>query len=103
MVILFFPSSLLVIVFESCWQIVIAFTYKRGGKLVSCKYRDVKKKFWQVEFCNFIDGLKGTYTVYIISSFFVFWSKSHPSRTLLISCIELCKFCLHNNIFYSTF
>ncbi|XP_030549191.1 twinkle homolog protein, chloroplastic/mitochondrial [Rhodamnia argentea] len=28
-------------------QIVIAFTYRREGKLVSCKYRDVKKKFWQ--------------------------------------------------------
>ncbi|KAA8514790.1 hypothetical protein F0562_017969 [Nyssa sinensis] len=28
-------------------QIVIAFTYRRNGALVSCKYRDVAKKFWQ--------------------------------------------------------
>lgn len=31
-----------------CWQIAIAFTYRRNGKLISCKYRDVNKKFWQV-------------------------------------------------------
>lgn len=28
-------------------QIVIAFTYRRNGALVSCKYRDVAKRFWQ--------------------------------------------------------
>ncbi|KAK9267244.1 hypothetical protein L1049_009666 [Liquidambar formosana] len=28
-------------------QIVIAFTYRRNGVLVSCKYRDITKKFWQ--------------------------------------------------------
>ncbi|KAL0352746.1 UNVERIFIED_CONTAM: Twinkleprotein, chloroplastic/mitochondrial [Sesamum angustifolium] len=28
-------------------QIVIAFTYRRNGELVSCKYRDITKKFWQ--------------------------------------------------------
>ncbi|XP_048490487.1 twinkle homolog protein, chloroplastic/mitochondrial isoform X3 [Beta vulgaris subsp. vulgaris] len=28
-------------------QIVIAFTYRRNGVLISCKYRDVTKKFWQ--------------------------------------------------------
>ncbi|GMH26054.1 hypothetical protein Nepgr_027897 [Nepenthes gracilis] len=28
-------------------QIVIAFAYRRNGVLVSCKYRDVNKKFWQ--------------------------------------------------------
>ncbi|KAJ9558031.1 hypothetical protein OSB04_012645 [Centaurea solstitialis] len=28
-------------------QIVIAFTYRRKGELVSCKYRDLEKKFWQ--------------------------------------------------------
>lgn len=30
-------------------QIVIAFTYKRSGKLVSCKYRNIEKKFLQVD------------------------------------------------------
>ncbi|XP_057537802.1 twinkle homolog protein, chloroplastic/mitochondrial-like isoform X1 [Amaranthus tricolor] len=29
------------------YQMVIAFTYWRSGVLVNCKYRDVKKKFWQ--------------------------------------------------------
>nr|XP_010911534.2 twinkle homolog protein, chloroplastic/mitochondrial [Elaeis guineensis] len=29
-------------------QIVIAFTYRRNGTLVGCKYRAVSKKFWQV-------------------------------------------------------
>ncbi|XP_052116080.1 twinkle homolog protein, chloroplastic/mitochondrial [Arachis duranensis] len=28
-------------------QIVIAFTYHRNGALVSCKYRDINKNFWQ--------------------------------------------------------
>ncbi|KAL3616807.1 hypothetical protein CASFOL_039201 [Castilleja foliolosa] len=28
-------------------QIAIAFTYRRKGDLVSCKYRDITKKFWQ--------------------------------------------------------
>ncbi|KAK3016919.1 hypothetical protein RJ639_005744 [Escallonia herrerae] len=28
-------------------QIVIAFPYRRHGGLVSCKYRDINKKFWQ--------------------------------------------------------
>ncbi|KAL0912329.1 hypothetical protein M5K25_018293 [Dendrobium thyrsiflorum] len=28
-------------------EIVIAFTYRRTGKLVSCKYRNIEKKFWQ--------------------------------------------------------
>ncbi|XP_050276476.1 twinkle homolog protein, chloroplastic/mitochondrial isoform X2 [Quercus robur] len=28
-------------------QLVIAFTYWKDGKLVSCKYRDSNKKFWQ--------------------------------------------------------
>lgn len=28
-------------------QIVIAFPYRRNGVLVSCKYRDINKKFWQ--------------------------------------------------------
>ncbi|XP_047941662.1 twinkle homolog protein, chloroplastic/mitochondrial-like [Salvia hispanica] len=28
-------------------QIAIAFTYQRNGELVSCKYRDITKKFWQ--------------------------------------------------------
>ncbi|KAI4365239.1 hypothetical protein MLD38_021239 [Melastoma candidum] len=28
-------------------QVIIAFTYWRKSKLISCKYRDVTKKFWQ--------------------------------------------------------
>ncbi|KAK7303608.1 hypothetical protein RJT34_14518 [Clitoria ternatea] len=28
-------------------QIVIAFTYYRNGALISCKYRDINKNFWQ--------------------------------------------------------
>ncbi|CAI9760055.1 unnamed protein product [Fraxinus pennsylvanica] len=28
-------------------QIAIAFTYRGNGELVSCKYRDITKKFWQ--------------------------------------------------------
>ncbi|KAL2930727.1 Twinkle-like protein chloroplastic/mitochondrial [Bienertia sinuspersici] len=29
------------------WQIAIAFTFRREGVLINCKYRDVTKKFWQ--------------------------------------------------------
>ncbi|CAH9077122.1 unnamed protein product [Cuscuta epithymum] len=32
---------------KSSKQIAIAFPYRRNGELVSCKYRDVDKKFWQ--------------------------------------------------------
>ncbi|OVA05130.1 Toprim domain [Macleaya cordata] len=28
-------------------ELAIAFTYRRNGVLVSCKYRDINKKFWQ--------------------------------------------------------
>ncbi|KAF9589812.1 hypothetical protein IFM89_028747 [Coptis chinensis] len=28
-------------------EVAIAFTYRRNGVLVSCKYRDINKKFWQ--------------------------------------------------------
>eukprot|EP00261_Vitis_vinifera_P037005 XP_019078248.1 PREDICTED: primase homolog protein isoform X2 [Vitis vinifera] len=30
-----------------CSEFIIAFTYRRNGVLVSCKYRDVNKNFWQ--------------------------------------------------------
>ncbi|KAJ4849310.1 hypothetical protein Tsubulata_017466 [Turnera subulata] len=33
-------------------QIAIAFTYRRNGKLVSCKYRDINKRFWQTHWFN---------------------------------------------------
>ncbi|KAD3336762.1 hypothetical protein E3N88_32300 [Mikania micrantha] len=42
-------------------QIVIAFTYRRKGELISCKYRDLAKHFWQVlsliYFCMLKDAL----------------------------------------------
>ncbi|KAK1554098.1 hypothetical protein Q3G72_007910 [Acer saccharum] len=28
-------------------EIAIAFTYRRKGKLLNCKYRDITKRFWQ--------------------------------------------------------
>ncbi|KAJ4982412.1 hypothetical protein NE237_033249 [Protea cynaroides] len=28
-------------------ELAIAFTYRRNGKLVNCKYRDINKRFWQ--------------------------------------------------------
>ncbi|GAA0165855.1 DNA helicase [Lithospermum erythrorhizon] len=35
---------------EGCnYQNVIAFTYRRDGMLVGCKYRSVKKRFWQMK------------------------------------------------------
>ncbi|XP_020586477.1 twinkle homolog protein, chloroplastic/mitochondrial-like isoform X2 [Phalaenopsis equestris] len=37
------------VVMQRVWgdEIVIAFTYRRNGKLVSCNYFDVEKNFWQ--------------------------------------------------------
>ncbi|XP_031263462.1 twinkle homolog protein, chloroplastic/mitochondrial-like [Pistacia vera] len=34
---------------KRCWnnEIVTAFTYRKRGKLVNCKYRDIMKIFWQ--------------------------------------------------------
>ncbi|KAF5192588.1 twinkle-like protein [Thalictrum thalictroides] len=29
------------------YEVAIAFTYRRDGVLVSCKYRDIEKRFWQ--------------------------------------------------------
>lgn len=41
-------SLILCLIYMFFHQMVIAFTYWRSGVLVNCKYRDVKKKFWQV-------------------------------------------------------
>ncbi|CAL1402754.1 unnamed protein product [Linum trigynum] len=51
-------------------QIVIAFTYGRNGMLVSCKYRDINKKFWQEKDTEKIfyglDDIKGADDIIIV-------------------------------------
>nr|XP_043610315.1 twinkle homolog protein, chloroplastic/mitochondrial [Erigeron canadensis] len=51
-------------------QIVIAFTYRRKGELVSCKYRDLAKKFWQESDTEKVlyglDDIEGTSDVIIV-------------------------------------
>ncbi|XP_038894379.1 twinkle homolog protein, chloroplastic/mitochondrial [Benincasa hispida] len=51
-------------------QIVIAFTYYRCGALISCKYRDVNKKFWQEANTEKIfyglDDIQGTSDIIIV-------------------------------------
>ncbi|KAL6198538.1 hypothetical protein ACLB2K_028327 [Fragaria x ananassa] len=51
-------------------QISIAFTYWRNGKLISCKYRDINKKFWQEEDTEWIfyglDDIKDTNDIIIV-------------------------------------
>ncbi|KAM1213090.1 hypothetical protein PS2_004548 [Malus domestica] len=51
-------------------QIAIAFPYRRDGKLVSCKYRDIDKKFWQEKDTEKIfyglDDIKGTNDIIIV-------------------------------------
>ncbi|CAI0393615.1 unnamed protein product, partial [Linum tenue] len=51
-------------------QIVIAFTYRRNGRLVSCKYRDIHKKFWQEKDTEKIfyglDDIKGADDIIIV-------------------------------------
>ncbi|XP_022142395.1 twinkle homolog protein, chloroplastic/mitochondrial isoform X2 [Momordica charantia] len=51
-------------------QIAIAFTYHRCGELVSCKYRDVNKKFWQEANTEKIfyglDGIDGASDIIIV-------------------------------------
>ncbi|KAL8101278.1 twinkle homolog protein, chloroplastic/mitochondrial-like [Apium graveolens] len=51
-------------------QIAIAFTYRRNGKLISCKYRDVNKKFWQESNTEKIfygvDDIKGASEIIIV-------------------------------------
>ncbi|CAN1328112.1 Twinkle homolog protein, chloroplastic/mitochondrial [Linum perenne] len=51
-------------------QIVIAFTYRKNGNLVSCKYRDINKKFWQEKDTEKIfyglDDIKGVDDIIIV-------------------------------------
>ncbi|XP_075090277.1 twinkle homolog protein, chloroplastic/mitochondrial-like isoform X1 [Nicotiana tabacum] len=51
-------------------QIVIAFTYRRDGALVSCKYRDITKKFWQeadtLKIFYGLDDIKGASDIIIV-------------------------------------
>lgn len=51
-------------------QIVIAFTYRRQGELISCKYRDLQKIFWQESDCEKIlyglDDIEGASDVIIV-------------------------------------
>ncbi|VVA28376.1 PREDICTED: twinkle [Prunus dulcis] len=51
-------------------QICIAFPYWRDGQLVSCKYRDIEKKFWQEKDTEKIfyglDDIKGTNDIIIV-------------------------------------
>ncbi|CAN6545969.1 unnamed protein product [Malus baccata var. baccata] len=51
-------------------QIAIAFPYRKEGKLVSCKYRNVNKKFWQEKDTEKIfyglDNIKGTNDIIIV-------------------------------------
>ncbi|XP_071690115.1 twinkle homolog protein, chloroplastic/mitochondrial [Rutidosis leptorrhynchoides] len=51
-------------------KIAIAFTYKRQGELVSCKYRDLQKVFWQESDCQKIlyglDDIEGASDVIIV-------------------------------------
>ncbi|XP_060203097.1 twinkle homolog protein, chloroplastic/mitochondrial [Lycium barbarum] len=51
-------------------QIVIAFTYRRDGALVSCKYRDMAKKFWQeadtLKIFYGLDDIKGASDIIIV-------------------------------------
>ncbi|KAB1210459.1 hypothetical protein CJ030_MR6G010755 [Morella rubra] len=51
-------------------QVAIAFTYRRDGILVSCKYRDINKKFWQEADTDKIfyglDDIKGKSDIIIV-------------------------------------
>ncbi|PHT54916.1 Twinkle -like protein, chloroplastic/mitochondrial [Capsicum baccatum] len=51
-------------------KIVIAFTYRRDGALVSCKYRDMAKKFWQeadtLKIFYGLDDIKGSSDIIIV-------------------------------------
>ncbi|KAF3618403.1 Twinkle -like protein, chloroplastic/mitochondrial [Capsicum annuum] len=52
------------------YLIVIAFTYRRDGALVSCKYRDMAKKFWQeadtLKIFYGLDDIKGSSDIIIV-------------------------------------
>ncbi|CAK7357360.1 unnamed protein product [Dovyalis caffra] len=51
-------------------QVAIAFTYRRNGVLVSCKYRDINKKFWQEKDTEKVfyglDDIKGADEIIIV-------------------------------------
>ncbi|KAK9133960.1 hypothetical protein Scep_013488 [Stephania cephalantha] len=51
-------------------QVAIAFTYRRNGALVHCKYRDINKRFWQEKDAEKIlyglDDIKGASDIIIV-------------------------------------
>ncbi|KAK9152410.1 hypothetical protein Syun_010719 [Stephania yunnanensis] len=51
-------------------QVAIAFTYRRNGALVNCKYRDINKRFWQERDAERIlyglDDIKGASDIIIV-------------------------------------
>ncbi|KAI3954942.1 hypothetical protein MKW92_045028 [Papaver armeniacum] len=51
-------------------EVAIAFTYKRNGELVSCKYRDINKRFWQEKETEKVlyglDDIKGATDIIIV-------------------------------------
>ncbi|KAF9667150.1 hypothetical protein SADUNF_Sadunf16G0303200 [Salix dunnii] len=51
-------------------QVAIAFTYRRNGMLVSCKYRDINKRFWQEKDTEKVfyglDDIKGADEIIIV-------------------------------------
>ncbi|KAJ6951043.1 hypothetical protein NC651_004639 [Populus alba x Populus x berolinensis] len=51
-------------------QVAIAFTYRRNGVLVSCKYRDINKRFWQEKDTKKVfyglDDIKGADEIIIV-------------------------------------
>jgi twinkle protein len=51
-------------------EVIIAFTYRRDGKLMNCKYRDAHKKFWQekgsVKIFYGLDDIKGATDIIIV-------------------------------------
>lgn len=51
-------------------EVAIAFTYRRNGTLVSCKYRDIQKRFWQEKDTERVlyglDDIKGASDIIIV-------------------------------------
>ena len=61
---------------ENCWQIAIAFTYWRNGNLISCKYRDINKRFWQVSI-SFFSFSWFNVTRWLVIEIWIFWCSSY--------------------------
>ncbi|KAL5731540.1 DNA helicase [Ranunculus cassubicifolius] len=86
-------------------QVAIAFTYRRNGVLVSCKYRDINKKFWQKAKWISSQWKKQASPIVLVcltGPLVRFQKRCHPRKRFVLSnIVTVCRFPeLINSVFH---